>query len=349
LTPPPIRVLVVDDSVVVRRVLARALEAAPDFEHVGGAADGASALAKIDRARPDLIVLDLEMPVMDGFETLRHLRARGIPTIVFSHLTAAGAAATLEALALGAVDFVLKPTTAAGIGLGEAYVEEEVLPRLRAVAGVREPAMTEPAPAARPVVTRSSSRSARVDAVVIAVSTGGPNALAELIEGLPPTLRVPVLIVQHMPAVFTAQLAERLDRIGPLPVREASDGEAVLGGHVYLAPGGRHLAVARAPDGGVRVALDDGPPENSCRPAGDVLFRSAADVYGAGVLALVMTGMGRDGLRGAEAIVAAGGTVLAQDSATSVVDGMPSAVAGIAAAAVPLPELAAEVARRVDR
>lgn len=344
MTAAPIRVLVVDDSVVVRRVLARALDEDPDFEHAGAAPDGASALAKVDRDRPDVIVLDLEMPVMDGFETLRRLRDRNIPTIVFSHLTAAGASATLDALALGAVDFVLKPTSAQGIGLGEDYVKAEVLPLLRAVARPRAAA----ARTVRPASPRPSRRTRRIEAVVIAVSTGGPNALATLVAGLPATLPVPVLVVQHMPATFTTQLADRLHRLGTVPVHEALDGQPVRAGHVYLAPGGRHMTVARTP-GGVHIALNDDPPENSCRPAGDVLFRSAAAVYGEALLALVMTGMGRDGLRGAEAIVAAGGAVLAQDSASSVVDGMPGAVAGIAAATIPLDELAGELVRWVAR
>lgn len=331
--------LVVDDSVVVRRVVARTLDADPDFEHVGSAADGRSALAKLDRLRPDVIVLDLEMPVMDGFEMLRHLQARGIPVVVFSYLSVAGAAATLDALALGATDFVLKPTSALGIGLGEEYIATELLPLLRAVAAPKTTATRS-----RPRAPATRARSIR--AVVIVVSTGGPNALAQLVGDLPPEFPVPILIVQHMPSVFTTQLAERLNRIGTHPVHEAVDGDLVEAGHIYLAPGGHHMVVSRS-GRDVRVRLNDGPPENSCRPAGDVLFRSAADVYGSGLLALVMTGMGRDGLRGAEAVSAAGGVVLAQDGATSVVDGMPRAVEGIAVASIPLPDLGAELARWV--
>ncbi len=339
MTGAPIRVLVVDDSVVVRRVVARVLDADPDFEHVGSAADGRSALAKLDRLRPDAIVLDLEMPVMDGFDMLRHLQSSMVPVVVFSYLSTAGAAATLDALALGATDFVLKPTSALGIGLGEEYVARELLPRLRAVAATKA---TDPRPRPRAVAVRARP----IRAVVIVVSTGGPNALAQLVGDLPQTFPAPILIVQHMPSLFTAQLADRLDRIGTHTVHEAVDGDLVEQGRIYLAPGGRHMAVERS-GREVRVRLNDGPPENSCRPAGDVLFRSAAEVYGSGLLALVMTGMGRDGLRGAEAVSAAGGVVLAQDGATSVVDGMPRAVGGIAVASIPLHDLGAELARWV--
>ena len=332
--------LVVDDSVVVRRVVGRALEADPRFELAGSSRDGADALAKVAGRRPDVIVLDLEMPVMDGFEVLRQLRDRrsDTPVVVFSHLSRPGASATLDALDLGAVDFVLKPTTAQGIDLGDDYVVRELLPLLEAVAADR-PAPEPPPPAPAPVP------SGRAEAVVIAVSTGGPTALAELIAGLPKGFAAPVLVVQHMPPEFTKQLADRLDRIGTLTVHEAVDGQAVRPGNVYIAPGGRHMAVAPTA-GGVQISLNDDPPENSCRPAGDVLFRSAAAAYGTGLLAVVMTGMGRDGRRGAEVVREAGGTVIAQDAQTSVVAGMPSAVADIAAASIPLPELAGELVRR---
>lgn len=341
----PVRVLVVDDSVVVRRVVGRALEADPAFELAGAARDGADALTKAASTQPDVIVLDLEMPLVDGFEVLRRLRDAGstTPVVVFSHLGRPGAAATLDALELGAVDFVLKPTAAQGIDLADDYVVHELLPRLAALGGDRS-AAPEPAPAKPAARDRVSG----ADAVVVAVSTGGPNALAELVAGLPAGLPVPVLVVQHMPPEFTKQLAGRLHRIGTLHVDEAVDGEPVRPGHVYVAPGGRHMAVERrGPD--VYIALNDDPPENSCRPAGDVLFRSAAAAYGARLLAVVMTGMGRDGRHGSEAVRDAGGSVIAQDAATSVVAGMPGAVADIAEARIPLHDLAAEIARRTAR
>lgn len=338
----PVRVLVVDDAVVVRRVVGRALEAAAGMELAGSARDGADALAKIESCRPDVIVLDLEMPVMDGFEVLRQLRDRGsdTPVVVFSHLSGPGAAATLDAVALGAVHFVLKPTTAEGLDLGEDYVVRELLPLLRAIADQRSAPPT-PRAAASPSPTAPGG----AEAVAIAISTGGPTALAELIAGLGADFPAPILVVQHMPPTFTKQLADRLHRIGTLPVHEATDGQAVRPGNVYIAPGGRHMTVGRTA-GGVRISLNDDPPENSCRPAGDVLFRSAAATYGSKLLAVVMTGMGRDGQRGSETVRAAGGTVISQDVASSVVAGMPGAVAAISAASVPLSEMAAELVRR---
>ena len=335
--------LVVDDSVVVRRLVARALEGQPGLELAGAAADGHAALEKVARLRPDVVVLDLEMPEMDGMRTLAELRRLHprLPVIVFSHLTAAGAAATLDALAAGATDFALKPS-ADGTGMAEHHVRTELLPLVRALAVRRVDGQ-----AARPSGARSP---ARVDAVVIAVSTGGPNALAAVCGALPADLPVPVLVVQHMPPVFTRILAERLDRTSPLAAGEAAPGEPVVAGRLYLAPGGRHLAV-ESRSGGVAVVLGDGPPENSCRPAADVLFRSAAQVYGAGTLAVVMTGMGSDGLRGAGAVRQAGGSVVVQSPETAVVASMPAAVmeAGIADAVVPLGELAGELVRRVRR
>jgi two-component system chemotaxis response regulator CheB len=338
----PIRVLVVDDAVVVRRVVGRALEAATGMELAGSARDGADALAKVESCRPDVIVLDLEMPVMDGFEVLRQLRDRGsdTPVVVFSHLSGPGAAAALDAVALGAVHFVHKPTTAEGFDLGEDYIARELLPLLRAIADERSAPPT-PRAAAAPSPTAPGG----AEAVAIAISTGGPTALAELIAGLEADFPAPILVVQHMPREFTKALADRLHRIGTLPVHEAIDGQAVRPGNVYIAPGGRHMTVGRTA-GGVRVSLNDDPPENSCRPAGDVLFRSAAEAYGSKLLAVVMTGMGRDGQRGSETVRAAGGTVISQDLASSVVGGMPGAVAAISAASVPLSEMAAELVRR---
>jgi two-component system chemotaxis response regulator CheB len=204
-----------------------------------------------------------------------------------------------------------------------------------------------PAEAPAPVSTTRTVQRA-VSAVVVAVSTGGPNALAEIVPALPADLPVPVFVVQHMPELFTKMLAERLDRAAPIGVVEASDGESVVPGRLYLAPGGHHLALARS-GADVTIALNDGPKENSCRPAADVLFRSAADVYGGEVLAVVLTGMGRDGLRGSEHVRAAGGCVIAQTPSSAVVASMPQAVAeaGIADAVIPLDAIAAEVARRV--
>ena len=335
---PRTKVLVVDDSVVVRRVVARAIESDPSLELVGVARDGQAALDKVAALRPDVVVLDLEMPVLDGFAALAGIRKAQpqLPVIVFSHLTVEGAAATLEALSLGATDFALKPR-ADGIDLAEEHVRVELLPRIRAVA------TSTPAPA--PADHRDpTTRVTAVRAVVIAVSTGGPNALAQIVPQLPASLTVPVLIVQHMPELFTKALAERLDRVANVAVVEAGEGEEILDGHIYIARGGRHLTVRRA-TGAVRAHLTDWPAENSCRPAADVLFRSAVEVYGAGVLAIVLTGMGRDGLRGAERVRSAGGRVMVQSAATSIVASMPSAVvsAGLADAVVDLDAIGCEL------
>lgn len=342
----PIRVLVVDDSVVVRQLVSRVVEAEPALKMVGVAANGHRALEKLQQLGADVVVLDLEMPEMNGFETLAAIRSLypTLPVIIFSHLSSAGASATLEALALGASDFALKPM-ADGIGLAEQHVRDELLPRIKALIPSESSG-----PLPRPSRPGRSSVPTSVAAIVVAVSTGGPNALAEIMPALPEDLAVPILIVQHMPPVFTAMLAQRLDRVAALSVREAVDGDEVLPGCVYIAPGGRHMTVV-ASAGKVRVALTDDPPENSCRPAADVLFRSAVNVYGSGTLAVVLTGMGRDGLRGAEAVRAVGGPVIAQSESSAVIASMPGAVAaaGLADAVVQLDQMAPELIRWTAR
>ncbi|HEY4410232.1 MAG TPA: chemotaxis response regulator protein-glutamate methylesterase [Acidimicrobiia bacterium] len=354
-----IRVLVVDDSVVVRRLVTRILEEEADIEVVGAAANGRIALAKLAQLEVDVVTLDIEMPEMAGLATLAGLRARWpwLPVIMFSTLTARGAEATLEALALGASDYVTKPTGLHNPAEALAAVKAELLPRIRALHGRNRaaapsptPAATSPGPAAAPAVRTPVVRpaNARIDVVAIGVSTGGPNALAELLPALPSTFPVPIVIVQHMPPVFTRMLANRLDGRCAVSVIEAEGGELLLPGRIHIAAGGQHLALVRQGTSVITVANDD-PPENSCRPAVDVLFRSVAGLYGTGALAVVLTGMGQDGLRGAEAIRLAGGQVLAQDEASSVVWGMPGFVAraGLADAVLPLDDLAAEIGRRV--
>lgn len=345
---PPIRVLVIDDSVVARRVVARAIDAEPGLVLAGTAPNGKAAIDKLDLLRPDVLVLDLDMPVMDGFETLAAVRTTHphLPVIVFSHLTRAGAAATLDALALGATGFALKPR-ADGIGVAEDLVRAELLPLIAAVAKPPPDSVgltsrrRSPAPPPQQHIPRAA-----VSAVVIGVSTGGPNALAEVIPCLPANLPVPVFVVQHMPAVFTQMLADRLNRGATVEVVEAADAEPVVAGRVYIAPGGRHL-VLRGTPASAAIELTDDPPENSCRPSADVLFRSAARVYGRGVLAVILTGMGSDGLRGCEVVHAAGGSILVQDAESSVVASMPLAVAeaGLASAVLPLPEVGPALTR----
>ena len=346
----PIRVLVVDDTVIVRKLVSDVLGADPDITVAGVAANGSIALQKVATAAPDLVVLDVEMPVMDGLATLRALRAEypHLPVIMFSSLTERGAATTLDALALGARDYVAKPTNTRGILDAKEQVRDHLVPKVKAFGRTRKRSAA-PAVQAAPARPARLGLPAPVDVVVIGVSTGGPNALAEVLPALPGDLPVPVLIVQHMPPLFTRSLAERLDKASALEVREAADGDVPRPGTAWIAPGGLHLDVARV--GGIpRLRTHEGPPEHNCRPAVDVLFRSVAEAYGSHVLAVVLTGMGQDGLLGAQRVASGGGQVIAQDEATSVVWGMPGAVvtAELAEAVLPLDRVAAEIGARTS-
>jgi len=356
----PLRVLVVDDSVVIRRLLSDALGKDPDLLVVGTAPSGRVALAKLSTAKPDVVTLDIEMPDMDGLATLRELHAShpSLPVIMCSGLTERGAAITLDALALGAADYVTKPSQ----GVDPHAFAATLAAKIKAVvsgAGRRPSALPVAGslPARPPAngnlgpprgTPQTLGRANRADIIAIGASTGGPNALAALLPALPAGLQVPVVIVQHMPPLFTRLLAERLGRGGPLPVREATDGALLQPGHVFIAPGDRHLVV-EGPRSAPFVSLNVEPPENSCRPAVDVLFRSVAQVYGPSALAVVLTGMGQDGLRGAEQIRNMGGQVLVQDQASSVVWGMPGFVAqaGLADAVVPLAAMGEAIAGRL--
>jgi two-component system chemotaxis response regulator CheB len=341
---PKIRVLIVDDAVVFRRAVAEELSADPALEVVGTAANGRIALAKLPQINPDLVVLDVEMPELDGLATLRELRKSypKLPVIMFSALTERGADATLDALALGATDYFAKPS--GGLDASLRVIRDELIPEIKALC--RRPVI--PAQAAATPSSPPAAGPRRVDVVAVGTSTGGPNALAELFAGIPADFPVPILIVQHMPPMFTKLLAERLSARFPIKVEEGRPGGFLRPGHAWIAPGNHHLAVAA--DGvGVRVLLNQDPPENSCRPAADVLFRSVARTFGPTALAVVLTGMGQDGLRGCEAIRGAGGQVLVQDEPTSVVWGMPGFVAraGLADRVLPLVMLAPEIVRRV--
>jgi two-component system chemotaxis response regulator CheB len=346
----PIAVLVVDDSAVVRRMVAGVLEADPGIRVVGTAASGRSALEQIERLAPDILTLDLEMPEMDGLETLRHLRRRHprLPVIVFSMLSERAAAATLEALALGARDYVTKPGGVAGAGAAAEVVRSELLPRIKALVP-REPRTPAPVRSATP----APAGPVRADAhriLVLGSSTGGPDALETILRELPADLPVPVAIVQHMPPVFTRLFAQRLDAASRLTVVEGRPGMRLEPGLVAVAPGDRHLLVVED-QGVVRVATSQGARQNGCRPSVDVLFRSAAAAFGARVLACVLTGMGNDGLRGCERLRAAGAEIVVQDEATSVVWGMPGAVAaaGLANRVRPLPAVAADLSDALRR
>jgi two-component system, chemotaxis family, protein-glutamate methylesterase/glutaminase len=350
--PLKVRVLIVDDAVVMRRLLTEALKRDPRIEVVGTAPNGRIALQKIPQVNPDLVTLDMEMPDLDGLATLHELRRTypKLPVIMISALTQRGAVSTLDALAAGADDYVTKPVESTDVAACIAQLEAELVPKIHAhcrKADVRVSSPVPPTANAR-TVPPFAGRARACELICIGTSTGGPNALAELFQKITAPLSVPIAIVQHMPPMFTKLLADRLNNIaGSLRCHEAADGEILSPGHAYIAPGGRHLTVLRQLDGTFTARLTDSPPENSCRPAVDVLFRSAAET-GAHVLAVVMTGMGSDGLHGARHISSRGGRILVQDQESSVVWGMPGAIAqaGLANAVKPIPELAAELVRR---
>jgi two-component system chemotaxis response regulator CheB len=354
---PKIRVLVVDDSVVIRRMVSDVLAAEPDIEVAGAAADGRIALQKIEQVNPDIITLDVEMPVMDGLETLKQLRKlhRRLPVIMFSTLTERGASATMDALALGASDYVTKPANVGSAAAALEKIRAELIPKIRAHVPRSVPLASHSfsLTAAQKAQLPSSINAprvcnSRIEVVAIGTSTGGPNALGDLVPLLPANFPVPVVIVQHMPPIFTRFLADRLSSKSQIPVTEAANHQELLPGHVYIAPGDFHMMVEQSKEG-LRIRTQQEQPENSCRPAVDVLFRSVAEVYGSASLAVIMTGMGQDGLRGCGRIREAGGHILAQDEATSVVWGMPGYVAnaGLADVVLPLGLLAGEVVRRV--
>jgi two-component system chemotaxis response regulator CheB len=342
------RILVVDDSIVVRKLLTNTLSQDPDLEVLGTASDGQIALAKIEQLHPDLITLDVEMPVMNGLEALAHIRKLypKLPVIMFSTLTEHGAAATLDALALGASDYATKPSGTTSSELAVDAIRRELIPKIKALCGIvvlRLKSITPLQPA-----TRLKPINRKFEIVAIGTSTGGPNALSEVLPHIPKDFPVPIVVVQHMPPIFTRLLAERLASRSAISIEEGSAGIALVPGRAWIAPGNFHMTVQRA---GIsrRLELNQNPPENSCRPAVDVLFRSVATAFGANVLAVVMTGMGADGVIGTQHIRDAGGEVIIQDEASSVVWGMPGLVyaAGNADAVYPLDQLATQITRRV--
>ncbi len=343
----PIDILIVDDSAAVRRLLRLALSEDPELRIAGVAANGKIALALLEQNVPDLVTLDIEMPEMDGLTALAQIKKRypRLPVIMFSTLTERGAVATLDALSLGATDYVTKPTTVADPARAIASIKEQLIPRIKSFCRKGDATAVQPPFTAR----TEKSGSVPIELLAIGTSTGGPNALAEVLSALPKDFPIPVVIVQHMPPTFTRFLAERLSLVCALPVREAVSGARLAPGEVWIAPGDYHLMVT-----GLRSAcglqLIQSPPENSCRPSVDVLFRSAAQVFHQRLLAVVMTGMGQDGLRGAETVCAMGGRVWAQDAASSVVWGMPGFVVqhGLAQRVLPLGLIGKEVSREVQ-
>ncbi|MGH8038806.1 MAG: protein-glutamate methylesterase/protein-glutamine glutaminase [Stenotrophomonas sp.] len=341
----PCRVLIVDDSAVVRQMLSEILGSDPGIEVVGTAADPLLAREKIKRLAPDVITLDVEMPRMDGLAFLENLmRLHPLPVVMISSLTERGADTTLQALALGAVDFISKPKFDVARGL-QGYAEEIIgkvkmaaRSRVRTLARPITPRITLDAVAptpARSIQFRTTDR-----LIAIGASAGGTEALRVVLEGLPADAPA-VVLTQHLPATFSTPFAERLDRHSAMSVREATDGEAVLPGHAYLPPGGKHLRVIR--DGARwRCRVDDGPAVNRHKPAVDVLFRSVAESAGANAIGAILTGMGDDGARGLLELKNVGAPTLVQDEATSVVWGMPGAAFKLGAAEeqVPLERIA---------
>lgn len=344
----PIRVMIIDDSSVVRRAVTEALSHDPDISIVGTASNGKIALQRIAQWSPEVLILDLEMPEADGFELLRALRVDfpKIRTIMFSSATQRGAVQTIEALSLGASDYVAKPTTTHPGGYSEAVrqVAAELIPKIKQFRP--HPAWTKPlqkgAKQVEELTVERVLRSApqTVGIVAIGVSTGGPAALSKLIPELSKDFPVPIVIVQHMPPVFTRMLAERLQQGEGVKVVEGVEGMILEPGTAYIAPGNYHMAV-RQKEGRVFLAMNQEPPVNYCRPSVDVLFRSVAEVYREETLGIIMTGMGQDGLNGIRAMKSKGAIIFAQDQASSVVWGMPSFVVreGLADCVLPLDEM----------
>jgi two-component system, chemotaxis family, protein-glutamate methylesterase/glutaminase len=363
----PLRVMVVDDSVVIRGLISRWIASEPDMVVAASLRTGLDAVNQIERVNPDIAVLDIEMPELDGISALPLLLAkkRNLIIIMASTLTRRNAEISFKALSLGASDYIPKPESTREPAAAETF-RHDLIAKIRSLgAKVRRPATTSPplapaldrareplprstpAPVEHPQLLRRAFSSQAPRVLLIGSSTGGPQALMTLVTEIGAVIdRFPVLITQHMPPTFTTILAEHLARSSHRPAHEAIDGEIVKAGQIYLAPGGRHMRVVRH-GADVAIALDDGPPVNFCKPAVDPLFTSAIDVWQGGVLAVVLTGMGSDGMRGGKEIVAAGGSVIAQDEASSVVWGMPGAAAnaGICAAILPLGQIAPKLVR----
>lgn len=352
------RVLIVDTKVVVRRLLAEILAEDLDLEVVGVAANGHIALAKIPQVNPDLVVVDIDMPEMDGLKTLTGIWTLypSLPAILFRVHSEPSAEEILKALSLGLNEYIARPVNISNPEEAREWASYLLIPRIKALhshivnlkvspwvaKSITPPPRLQP-PKIAPILQQQ-----KVEIVAIGVSTGGPEALATLLPQLPANFSVPIVIVQHMPATFTDRLAKSLAAKAAIHVGEGASGTILQHGQAWIAPGNYHMVLER---NGLttQLQLDQGPPENSCRPSVDTLFRSVAKIYGATALAIVLTGMGQDGLRGCEAIRAAGGQVLVQDERSSVVWGMPRFIAnaGLANKVVTLDELGSELIRRV--
>lgn len=345
----PVRVMIAEDSAVTRGLMARWLEQDGDVRVVRSVGDGAQAVGQIKASGAEVVILDIEMPVMDGLEALPKLLTEcpGVKVVISSTLTRRNAQVALKALSLGASDYITKPETTRGVSSSEDF-RRELVDKVKGLGAIARghkagrlqpiaPTVREPSPQ---IVTRPMSET--VPAVLgIGASTGGPQALQQLVASIAPIADIPIVITQHMPVTFTAILAEQLGKVSQRAAAEAIDGEPLEPGRIYVAPGGRHLLVERVRARPV-ARLSDELPENFCRPSVDPLFRSLAAVYGSAALCVVLTGMGHDGREGARAVAAAGGSIIVQDQPTSVVWGMPGAVAeaGLASAVLPLAEIA---------
>ena len=349
----PITVMVVDDSAIVRGLITRTLKSDPRIEVVASCSNGEMAVTQAARRSLDIIILDIEMPVMDGLTALPKLQRAnpGARIIMASTLTQRNAAISLKAMALGATDYIAKPTTDR-LNASEDF-HRDLIHKVVALGQTRKSPKSAIAsscpPAISPIALRSGVvRQPRI--IAIGSSTGGPQALLSLLGALPTTVNCPIVIAQHMPATFTTVLAQHIERASQRPSSEATQGMEIRPGRIYLAPGDYHFEVARSVTG-VVARLSQTPPQNFCRPSVDPLFHSVAQLYGADSCAVMLTGMGSDGCGGSRAIAAAGGPVIAQDEATSVVWGMPGAVAhaGICSAILPLPKIAGHLAALFER
>jgi len=364
----PYRLMVVDDSAAIRGLLIRSLETDPEIAVIASASNGAVALAALARYDIEVVILDIEMPVMDGLTALPKLLAAkpGIKVIIASTLTRRGADISIRALAAGAADYLTKPGSlvlssadqfkrdllAKVKVLGHARrVSAALLAPARAPAAGRAVEALRPESAGRRVIALRPSARETPEVIAIGSSTGGPQALFRVLGDLKGRLRQPIFITQHMPATFTTILAEHIARTSGYPTREGVDGEPVNPGHIYLAPGDFHLTVETVSPGNRVVRVSKGPAENFCRPSVDPMLRSLAEAYGARVLTVMLTGMGRDGLAGSRTVVQSGGTVVAQDEATSIVWGMPGAVAmaGLCSAVTPLQDVAGVIEKLASR
>lgn len=352
-----IRVFLVDDTAAVRHILTQILEEDPDIVVVGTAADGRQGLDRLHRVEADLLILDVEMPGMGGLEMLKELKVSRpeLPVLVFSSITERGAMVTIEALSLGASDYVPKPAMVGTAAEARDYIKNSLLGKIKTLLQrYNKPsvAYAEPAKTPRPVASQLPHQRipSRVDLVVIGASMGGPSALGQLIPSLPGDFPVPILVVQHMPAVFTRALATRLNQNAALNVAECDSRQRAEPGQVWLAAGDYHMTVDKQGDNTLIAPLRS-EPVNFCRPAVDILFSSAARHFGSNVLAVVLTGMGQDGLDGCRQLARAGAQIIVQDQASSAVWGMPGVVsrAGLACAELPLQDMSTEIMRRVNR